>query len=77
MTRLTIRPVGPGDREALTRLAEDFHAEDGHVLDSGGRRALAAIAAGEPLARATAGDDDVGRCADGVGAGGLVRYLPG
>ena len=52
MTRLTIRPVGPGDREALTRLAEDFHAEDGHVLDSGGRRALAAIAAGEPLARA-------------------------
>lgn len=52
MTRLTIRPVGPGDREALTRLAEDFHAEDGHVLDEGGRRALAAICAGEPLARA-------------------------
>jgi ribosomal protein S18 acetylase RimI-like enzyme len=52
MIRLTIRPVGPGDLEVLTRLAEDFHAEDGHVLDEGGRRALAAIAGGEPLARA-------------------------
>jgi ribosomal protein S18 acetylase RimI-like enzyme len=52
MTCLSFRPVGPGDLEALTRLAEDFHAEDGHVLEEGGRRALAAIAAGEPLARA-------------------------
>jgi ribosomal protein S18 acetylase RimI-like enzyme len=52
MGRFTIRPVAARDLEALTRLAEDFHAEDGHVLDPGGRRALAAIAAGEPLARA-------------------------
>ena len=52
MKPLEIRPVGPGDLEILTRLAEEFHAEDGHVLDAGGRRALAAIAAGEPLARA-------------------------
>jgi GNAT superfamily N-acetyltransferase len=52
MKPLEIRLVGPGDLEILTRLAEDFHAEDGHVLDAGGRRALAAIAAGEPLARA-------------------------
>ena len=52
MSRLTIRPVEARDLEALTRLAEDFHAEDGHVLDPGGRRALAAIAGGEPLARA-------------------------
>jgi ribosomal protein S18 acetylase RimI-like enzyme len=52
MIRLTIRPVGLGDLDTLTRLAEDFHAEDGHVLDEGGRRALAAIAGGEALARA-------------------------
>jgi GNAT superfamily N-acetyltransferase len=52
MIPLTIRPVGPGDLATLTKLAEDFHAEDGHVLDEGGRRALAAIADGEPLARA-------------------------
>jgi len=52
MSRFTIRPVGARDLEALTRLAEDLHAEDGHVLDAGGRRALAAIAGGEPLARA-------------------------
>jgi ribosomal protein S18 acetylase RimI-like enzyme len=52
MIGLTIRPVGARDLAALTRLAEDFHAEDGHVLDAGGRRALAAICAGEPLARA-------------------------
>jgi ribosomal protein S18 acetylase RimI-like enzyme len=52
MIPLTIRPVGPGDLATLTKLAEDFHAEDDHVLDEGGRRALAAIADGEPLARA-------------------------
>ncbi|MGH6933051.1 MAG: GNAT family N-acetyltransferase [Dongiaceae bacterium] len=36
----------------MLELAVAFHAEDGHVLDERGRRALAAIVAGEPMARA-------------------------
>ena len=52
MTRFAVRPADAGDLDILLALAEAFHAEDGHALDEGGRGALAAIAAGEPLARA-------------------------
>ncbi len=52
MTRFAIRPARPGDLDALLAMAERFHAEDGHPLDEDGRRALAAILAGEPAARA-------------------------
>jgi GNAT superfamily N-acetyltransferase len=45
------RAIGPGDVPLLIGLAEAFHAEDGHALDAGGRRALEALATGEPLAR--------------------------
>jgi ribosomal protein S18 acetylase RimI-like enzyme len=52
VTRFAVRPADAGDLDTLLALAEAFHAEDGHALDEGGRGALAAIAAGEPLARA-------------------------
>ncbi len=52
MDPLTFRLVGTSDLNALLALAQAFHAEDGHVLDPDGRRALAVIVAGEPMARA-------------------------
>lgn len=39
------------DLDALLALARAFHAEDGHALSQAGAGALAAVAAGEPLAR--------------------------
>ncbi len=52
MTAFTIRPARAEGLDRLLDLAEDFHAEDGHVLTSEGRRALCEIVAGEPAARA-------------------------
>lgn len=52
MDPLTVRLASPNDLDTLLALAQAFHAEDGHVLDLGGRQALAAIVAGEPMARA-------------------------
>lgn len=52
MTRFAIRPARPGDLDAILTMAERFHAEDGHPIDEDGRRALAAILAGGPAARA-------------------------
>lgn len=49
---LKFRSAGPSDLETLLALAREFHTEDGHRLNEGGRRALAAILAGEPMARA-------------------------
>jgi ribosomal protein S18 acetylase RimI-like enzyme len=42
----------PQDAPLLLAMARDFHREDGHPLDPAGEDAVAAIAAGEPLARA-------------------------
>jgi ribosomal protein S18 acetylase RimI-like enzyme len=52
MTAFAIRPARAEDLDRLLGLAEDFYAEDGHVLTDDGRRALTGIVAGEPAARA-------------------------
>ncbi|HXV24547.1 MAG TPA: GNAT family N-acetyltransferase [Alphaproteobacteria bacterium] len=52
MTALAIRPARAEDLDRLLGFAEDFYAEDGHVLTDDGRRALTGIVAGEPAARA-------------------------
>jgi ribosomal protein S18 acetylase RimI-like enzyme len=49
---MDITPAGPADVATLLALARAFHAEEGRTLDARGEAAIAAIADGEPLARA-------------------------
>ena len=49
---LTFEPAREADGGALLALARAFHLEDGHPLDAAGERAVLALAAGEPMARA-------------------------
>ncbi|MFO1070562.1 MAG: GNAT family N-acetyltransferase [Geminicoccaceae bacterium] len=69
MSGLSLRPVGPGDRDRLVGLARAFHAEDGHPLDDGGEAALAALCAGEPFGRGWLAE------ADGAVVGYVVLSL--
>lgn len=49
---LTFEPAREADGAMLLALARAFHLEDGHPLDAAGERAVLALAAGEPMARA-------------------------
>ena len=51
MDDLKFEPATAADLDALLALARAFHVEDGHALSDAGASALAAVAAGEPLAR--------------------------